>query len=81
MQKRGLTMLIKNRISVLLLLSGFVVAGNALAASVTGDTIYEKVDMFNNYVHFTDGFTIDTKGVYEATLTDFKFPNALRHQA
>lgn len=71
-------MLIKNRISVLLLLSGFVVAGNALAASVTGDTIYEKVDMFNNYVHFTDGFTIDTKGVYEATLTDFKFPNAFK---
>jgi len=71
-------MLIKNRIPVLLLLSGFVAAGNVMAASVTGDTIYEKVDMFNKYVHFTDGFTIDTKGVYEATLTDFEFPNAFK---
>ncbi len=69
---------IKNRIPVLLLLSSFVAAGNVMAASVTGDTIYEKVDMFNNYVHFTDGFTIDTKGVYEATLTDFEFPNAFK---
>ena len=67
-----------NRLSALVLLSGFVAAGNALAASVTGDTIYEKVDMFNNYIHFTDGFTINTRGVYEATLTDFKFPNAFK---
>lgn len=69
---------IKNRMPILLLLSSFVAAGNVMAASVTGNTIYEKVDMFNNYVHFTDGFTINTRGIYEATLTDFKFPNAFK---
>ena len=63
----------KNTMPGLLLLSSVLGTSNVLAA-----TVYEKVEIFKNHVHFTDGFTINTKGVYEATLTDFKFPNAFK---
>jgi hypothetical protein len=50
-------------------------SGNASAVSLTGDVIYKKVDMFSGSVHFTDNFTVQSQGVYRATLTDFEFPN------
>lgn len=71
-------MQIKNRMSILVLLASSLAAGNTLAAGATGDVVYEKVDIFNNAVFFTDAFMIDTQGLYQATLTDFKFPNALK---
>lgn len=69
-------MRIKDSIPTLVLLSSYLLAGNALAASVAGNVVYEKVDMFRGAVHFTDSFMIDSAGTYKATLTDFAFPNA-----
>jgi hypothetical protein len=51
-----------------------LLGGNALAAAMTGDAIYEDVDIFSNSVHFTDNFSVAMQGMYKATLTDFEFP-------
>jgi len=47
----------------------------------TGDSkvVYEKVELFRKKTWFTDSFYIDTAGTYQATLTDFEFPNPLRY--
>ena len=43
--------------------------------SANGPAVYEKVNVFENTVHFTDTFEIGAAGTYQATLTDFAFPN------
>lgn len=58
-----------------IIIAACLFSGTASAVSLNGDVIYEKVDMFSNSVHFSDSFTVQTQGVYKATLTDFEFPN------
>ena len=58
-----------------IIIASSLLSGNALAVGVSGDLVYEKVDMFSNSIHFTDSFMIGTQGTYKATLTDFEFPN------
>jgi len=66
----------KNGMPMLLLLGACLAAGHALAGTVAGDVVYEKTDTFSGAVRLSDGFMIDTAGVYQATLTDFENPNA-----
>lgn len=71
-------MQIKNRIRVLVLLSGCMATGHVLAASVTGDVIYQKMDSFYGSAHITDSFTINARGLYQAKLTDFETSSAFK---
>jgi len=52
-----------------------VQATSTNANSGDGTVVYEKVDMVKNSVAFTDTFEITQGGMYQATLTDFAFPN------
>jgi hypothetical protein len=47
-----------------------VMVGNAWANTV----VYDKVELFQTEVFFTDMFEISEAGSYKAILTDFKFP-------
>ena len=47
-----------------------VTAGNSWANTV----VYDKVELFQTEVFFTDMFEITEAGNYLATLTDFEFP-------
>lgn len=60
--------------------------GITLVALLTGTTaasaaVYETVDLFKGKTFFTDSFDVDTAGNYQATLTDFEFPRAMKRMA
>ena len=48
--------------------------------SDSGDStiVFETTDLFRNKTFFADSFDIDTAGTYEATVTDFEFPEPLK---
>ena len=50
---------------------GLVFVGAAQAALVP----YQKVAFIKDTDYFSEAFTIDTAGTYQATLTDFNFPS------
>ncbi len=49
-----------------------ITAGNSWA-----DTVYEKVELFENSMIINDVFEVTEAGIYRATLTDFEFPLAM----
>ena len=69
-------MLYRNRIFIALLLVGYLATGSLASAAVVGSTVYQHVDMFSGSTHFTDTFMVGAAGTYQATLTDFEFPNS-----
>jgi len=53
-------------------------AGDIESAPIpTGESVFEDVDLFSGRKFFTELFRIDIQGTYQATLTDFTFPNPL----
>ncbi len=52
-----------------------LLAGNAWASTV----VYDKVELFQKKVIFTDMFEITDAGSYMAILTDFEFPVPMTH--
>ncbi len=44
-------------------------------------TVFESSELFRNKTHFTESFLIETKGTYQAILTDFEFPSPLKESA
>ena len=44
----------------------------------TGESVFEDVGLFHGRKFFTELFRIDAPGTYQATLTDFVFPNPLK---
>lgn len=68
----------EKRMSALFLLLSILAVGNVTAASLASGVVYEKSASFSGSVHFNDTFLVDTAGTYQATLTDFESPVALR---
>ena len=58
------------RTVVMTIVALLVTAGNSWANTV----VYDKVELFQTGVFFTDMFEISEAGSYKATLTDFEFP-------
>ena len=58
------------RTVVMTIVALIVMVGNALANTV----VYDKVELFQTGVFFTDPFEITEAGSYKASLTDFEFP-------
>lgn len=54
-------------------------AGEDPTPPVPGDlVVYERVELFERKIFFTDSFEIDVAGPYLAILTDFEFPAPLK---
>jgi hypothetical protein len=56
--------------AVMTIMALLVMAGNSWANTV----VYDKVELFQTGVFFTDMFEITEAGSYKAILTDFEFP-------
>jgi hypothetical protein len=54
-----------------------LLTGNAAASTI----VFEKVELFKNKTFFTEELQLDAAGNYEATLTDFEFPQPLKKVA
>ncbi len=72
-----LKMHFKDKLLPLALSTACLLASNSWAASVTDNVVYETAAIFNNETYFTDTFQVSQAGTYQATLTDFEFPNLL----
>jgi len=61
-----------SRTRLALLLSGCLLVGNTLAASLEDGVVYSKTGTFNKEISFTDDFRIGQSGLYQATLKDLE---------
>jgi hypothetical protein len=61
-----------SRTRLALLLSGCLLVGNTLAASLGDGVVYSKTGTFNKAISFTDDFRIGQSGLYQATLKDLE---------
>jgi hypothetical protein len=61
-----------SRTRLALLLSGCLLVGNTLAASLEDGVVYSKTGTFNKEISFSDDFGIGESGLYQATLKDLE---------